>query len=263
MNKPLYPELPILLVDDEEHFLSSLKANLRVRGINHVELCSDPREVMGRLEKKNYSLILLDLNMTYVHGADLLIQIKQKYNDMPVIICSGYGGNNNENVTTMAVKCGKLGADNYIKKEDDIDTIVAIIKDTLQTFQAERTKQIFISYSHQDKEWVQRLKNDLDQEGFRIWIDEKNIRVGNPIGEKIKTGVSSCHFFCVILSQHSIKSSWVEEECKLARKVQKKILPVLIHEVELPMILRDLKFADFSWDYERGFKQLLDAIKVD
>jgi hypothetical protein len=51
---------------------------------------------------------------------------------------------------------------------------------------------------------------------MEVWIDEKKIKVGSSIPEEIKKGISRCHFFCVIISSHSVKSTWVEKECKMA-----------------------------------------------
>ncbi len=128
-------------------------------------------------------------------------------------------------------------------------------------------KQIFISYSHSDKEFVNRLTIDLKNSGMNVWIDEKEIKVGESISKKVEEGISNCDFFCLIISKHSFKSNWVEREYRTAFNAQlssgrtPRIFPLLIQDVELPLLLKDIRYADFSGGYNIGLIQLLDAIK--
>ena len=46
MSSKIFPASPILLVDDEEHFLLSVELTLSSNGINNIETCRDSRQVM-------------------------------------------------------------------------------------------------------------------------------------------------------------------------------------------------------------------------
>ena len=48
----LYPELPVFLVDDEEAVLSSECKVLMGVGINNLQTCQDPREVIPLLDQR-------------------------------------------------------------------------------------------------------------------------------------------------------------------------------------------------------------------
>jgi ligand-binding sensor domain-containing protein len=127
-------------------------------------------------------------------------------------------------------------------------------------------KKIFISYSHSDKKYVNRITIDLENAGMSVWVDEKKIKVGDSILKKIEEGISKCDFFCLVISRHSVNSKWVEREFETALEAQlstggPKILPLLIQDVEPPLLLKNIKYADFSKGYNSGFMQLLDAIK--
>lgn len=128
-------------------------------------------------------------------------------------------------------------------------------------------KQVFISYSHKDKKFVNSLSSDLEKAGTSVWLDEKKIKVGDLISKKIEDGISKCDFFCLVISKHSVNSKWVEREYRTALNMQlspgttPKILPLLIEEVELPLLLREIKYADFSATYKSGLNDLLNAIK--
>lgn len=90
MGQILYPEFPVLIVDDEEHFLDSMKITLQSNGIRNVECCLDSRKVKTRLREKRYSLVLLDIVMPpCINGDKLLPEIIQEYPHLPVILMTG------------------------------------------------------------------------------------------------------------------------------------------------------------------------------
>ena len=110
MEKELYPELPILIVDDEEFLLDYIEKTLRLNGISNVQCCIDSLEVMSLLEKKEFSLIVLDIMMPGIRGDELLPLIVEKYPDIPVILL-GYIGDN-----IIASECMEKGAFDLISK---------------------------------------------------------------------------------------------------------------------------------------------------
>lgn len=128
-------------------------------------------------------------------------------------------------------------------------------------------KQIFISYSQIDIEFVNQLTTDLKNSGMSVWHDEKEIGVGDSIVQKVEEGISGSNFFCLVISEHSVNSKWVKREYGTALSKQlshgkPKVLPLLIQNVKLPSLLEDIKYADFSREYDSGLKQLLNAIKI-
>ncbi|MFZ6031767.1 MAG: sigma-54-dependent transcriptional regulator [Melioribacter sp.] len=121
-----YPELPILLVDDEEQFLFSVETSLNTSGINNIVLQSDSTKVLEMLEKDEYSLIVLDINMPGITGLELLPQIKDRFPEIPVIILTAL------NDVESAVESIKSGAYNYIVKPVDNTRLVTTIKGALE-----------------------------------------------------------------------------------------------------------------------------------
>ena len=110
MNRKLSPKYPILIVDDEEHFLNSIKVKLNSEGVNNVECCKDSDKVMTRLKEKKYSLIYLDILMPGKPGDQLLTEILLKYPDTKIIMLTSV------NEVETAVKCMKMGAFDYLVK---------------------------------------------------------------------------------------------------------------------------------------------------
>ncbi len=124
MKKSQYPSFGILLVDDEPGFLRSLSVALERRsGINHTYQTNDSREVLGIIEKEPIALVLLDLNMPYISGTDLLRQIVAKHPEIGVIVISGM------NQIEVAVDCIRFGAyDYFVKTTEESRLLEGIVR---------------------------------------------------------------------------------------------------------------------------------------
>jgi DNA-binding NtrC family response regulator len=110
MSKILYPEQPILLVDDDKKFLDSMEAQLRMNGISNYVSCQDGLAVMSMLKSNKYSLILLDILMPNIKGNELLPVIIENFPDILVILLTAVMDD------PIAQKCKKFGAFDYIVK---------------------------------------------------------------------------------------------------------------------------------------------------
>jgi two-component system response regulator HydG len=126
MNLRTLPSDPILFVDDEEHFLLSIELTMSSNGINNIETCRDSRRVMDLLAQKPYSLVVLDINMPYLSGIDLLPLIVQKYPEINVIIITAV------NDVDSAVRCMRGGAFDYVVKPVDDTRLVSVVKRGLE-----------------------------------------------------------------------------------------------------------------------------------
>lgn len=125
--------------------------------------------------------------------------------------------------------------------------------------------KVFISYSHKDKVFVNKLVNSLRENGVDTWTDSKEIFAGNNLIEKIKDGISSVDYFVMVLSKNSINSKWVNYELSATilneiSREEKIVLPVLIENCEIPLSLQNRIYADFRFSYENGLNSLLQSI---
>ncbi|MCK4764632.1 MAG: sigma-54-dependent Fis family transcriptional regulator [Candidatus Aminicenantes bacterium] len=125
MEMGLFPVSPILIVDDEENYLNSVRFQLRSNGITNVERCQDSREVIPRLKKNRYSLILLDLEMPHKSGKDILAEIVEDFPGVPVIIVTAFMD------IKIAVDCMKNGVFDCLIKPAKIKDLIRTVKDVL------------------------------------------------------------------------------------------------------------------------------------
>ncbi len=99
----------VLIADDEEAISSMLYKVIRSSGMQ-AETVSCGEEVLEKLKTKQYSLLLLDVNMTGMDGFEVVQRIRSGNNSIPIIIISG----RQEDYDTLYGL--DIGADDYITK---------------------------------------------------------------------------------------------------------------------------------------------------
>ena len=131
--------------------------------------------------------------------------------------------------------------------------VVSAIKNTISELLLElklRSPRIFFSYSYADADIAQKVANELRKENFDIWFDQFEIAPGDSIYEKIKDGIKSADFFLYFISKNSQNSEWVQKELdimilnRLRFESSIKIIPIMLDAVDVPSIIRDVKFID-------------------
>ena len=116
---------PVLVVDDEQAVLQSVRRTLRTNGIEEVLVCSDPLSVMPLLEAGPVALVLLDLVMPALSGRELLEMIVAAHPEVPVIVVTA------EQDARTAVDCMKAGAYDYLLKPASVEQLMATIRRAL------------------------------------------------------------------------------------------------------------------------------------
>jgi hypothetical protein len=133
----------------------------------------------------------------------------------------------------------------------------------------EMTVTVFLSHNVKDKPFVQRLARDLDNHGVKYWLDEAEIKIGDSLIEKIRSGIDEVDYVAIILSSNSIASPWVQREIDVAmnqeiagKKI--KVLPIMYERCELPGFLLGKLYADFTDEtkYPEAFKNFVNSINV-
>lgn len=79
----------ILIVDDNPNMASLLAEMLEVFDYKSVS-ARDGSEALRALEDGNFSMVITDMRMPNMNGSELLIEVKQKYPKIPVVLISGY-----------------------------------------------------------------------------------------------------------------------------------------------------------------------------
>jgi DNA-binding NtrC family response regulator len=101
----------ILIVDDEEHIRFLYSEELTEAGYEVITADSGYR-LMERIEEEKPDLIVLDIKMVDYNGLDLLQDIRNKFYDMPVVLCTAYD--------TFKEDMKSIAADFYVIKSFDL-----------------------------------------------------------------------------------------------------------------------------------------------
>jgi two-component system response regulator AtoC len=96
---------PILIVDDEQDYLDSVRRGLIGAGFKNLRLESDPRNAAAAVANGDkFDVALLDINMPWMDGLQLLEHIKNTSPNTECLMVSA------TNEAKVAVDCLKKGA---------------------------------------------------------------------------------------------------------------------------------------------------------
>jgi len=126
---------------------------------------------------------------------------------------------------------------------------------------------VFLSHSSNDNAFVEKLYEDLTREDIDVWFDKWEIKVGDSIIRKIEEGLKNNDYLIIVLSENSVKSEWVRRELSvgLMKEIEEKsvvVLPILLEDCEIPMLLKEKRYADFRGLYQKGYNELIDSIRA-
>ena len=126
-------------------------------------------------------------------------------------------------------------------------------------------KDIFISYSRRDQEFVTRLASDLNAQVAGVWFDQSAIQLGENWHDEIMEGIRECKAFILVLSPDAAESRYVREEVNKALELGKPIFPVVYRagqwSGELQELVREIQTLDLrSGSYTNNFQKLVDGL---
>jgi len=121
---------------------------------------------------------------------------------------------------------------------------------------------IFISYNHNDKDFVTGLARNLVYARHNVWIDTWELNAGDSLLDRIQEAIGESDAILVVLSEHSINSAWCQRELNagLMRELEERrvvLIPCIVGDCDIPLFLRDKLYVDFRSDKGQAF-ELLD-----
>jgi len=112
----------VLHVDDDSDYLKVAEQCLKRQGKFQVDTARSAEEAMEMMEKETYDAIVSDYQMPGKDGLEFLKELRENGNDIPFIIFTGKGREE------VAIKALNLGADRYVNKNGDPETVYAELK---------------------------------------------------------------------------------------------------------------------------------------
>jgi hypothetical protein len=108
-----------------------------------------------------------------------------------------------------------------------IDYLPSLLNQPIQFYSC------FISYSVKDEDVAERLHADLQNKGVRCWYAPHDLPIGAKILDGIDEAIRLRDKVLLILSEHSIKSDWVEDEVTRAFEEERKRGQLILFPIRL------------------------------
>lgn len=118
--------LKVLLIDDEEEFVTALAERLELRGMA-VETATNGETGLSMIDASPPQVVVLDVLMPGLGGADVLKRIKAKYPQIPVILLTGHSS------VREGANGLRQGAYDYLIKPIDIEELIDKMQDACKS----------------------------------------------------------------------------------------------------------------------------------
>ena len=143
----------ILLVDDEEMVLNSIKSFFAIESDYRVEAYTSPVRALEDIEGfgKHFDLVISDYLMPEMDGITFLAKVKEKRPLVPRILLTGYADKEN------AIKAiNDVGLYQYIEKPWDNEDLRLVIRNGLE-------KTVLLKQLEEKIREVERAQHDLSE----------------------------------------------------------------------------------------------------
>lgn len=147
----------VLLVDDEANILQSLRRMLRPLGY-HVRTAEGGASALALLEEAPADLIVSDMRMPGMDGAQLLAQVRARWPDTIRILLTGYADMSS---TVAAVNQG--GIYRYVQKPWNDEELQLVIRQGLELRGLEAERRRLQALTHAQNESLQQLNASLEE----------------------------------------------------------------------------------------------------
>ncbi len=167
------------------------------------------------------------------------------------------------------------------------DTLITNLRALVGAMEPIQFDSCFISFSHKDEAFAERLHSRLRDSGVRVWFAPEDIKGGRKLYDQIDRAIQVHDRLLLVLSDHSINSHWVVTEIRRAlateaREKRRKLFPIRLCDMtslsewtcfdadsgkDLAVEVREYFIPDFSnWKnhdtFEGGFERLLRDLRA-
>lgn len=147
MNTEHIKDIRLLLVDDEDHFRTTLAKRLEKRGLAARQAASG-EACLSTLATAPMDVVVMDVKMPAMNGIEVLHEIKRLYPETEVLFLTGHS------TTQDGVEGIKLGAFDYLSKPIEFEHLLSKIQQAYE-------KKIRRQEKRQEAEYKERIKQQM------------------------------------------------------------------------------------------------------
>lgn len=195
-------------------------ANLRGANFTNAVLCNASIDGLNLSYARFSNTVLASVNLLNVKGLSTINHsgpsnigidiIRKSKGSLPAEFLRGCG------FSDWEIEVANLNNPN-LSNEEITDILYRI--HYLRAHQAIQISPLFISYNHSDTIFVDNLEQYLNVKGIRFWRDIHHATAGR-LEKQIDRAIRYNPTVLLILSEHSVKSDWVQHEARLARQLE-------------------------------------------
>lgn len=259
-------ESNILIIDDIVSNVQILEGFLQLKGYSNVIGISDSRQVVEKLANFEPDLILLDLNMPYYSGYEIIDQIKSilSSNDyIPILVLTA---DSSEDAKLRALQAG---ASDFLSKPFNLLEVDLRIRNLLFTaYLYQQTKQQSRTLDQQVYEKTAMLREKMDELRLEKEKVEASLKFRttfiNNISHQLKTPLNSIIGFSEILLSPDIQDDEKSEYLELLKLSGKKLSKIISNFVEVSSLVSSNYFpVQGPFKAEEIIRNLLNSLEYD
>lgn len=119
---------------------------------------------------------------------------------------------------------------------------------------------VFISHSHNDADFAELLKLQLEKNGINGWMDNEKLKIGQDWRQEIDEGITKSIALIVIMSPEAKNSEYVTYEWAFGWGKEIPIFPIMLKQTPLHPRLESLQYLDFTNRVTRPWQKLIESI---
>lgn len=169
------PPWRVLCVDDEANILSALRRMLRPAGYQ-VSIAGSGAEGLALLAREPVDLVISDMRMPEMDGAQFLEQVRQRWPDTVRILLTGYA-----DITSTVTAINKGEIYRYISKPWNDAELLLTVREALERKALEREKARLEALTAHQNEQLRDLNANLERK-----VEERTAALAKA-HEKLKT----------------------------------------------------------------------------
>lgn len=188
--------------------------------------------------------------------------------------------------STLLAACRRLSTGFFQENELDRETIARELSDLLEMPAVqvrlvkltedrptepvpvggeEEPPDVFISYYHEDRSFVQRLASALAGRGFVVWYDELGLTAGASFPLVIERALDETRYVALVASARSVERPWVKKERAAVHQRETEedrriLIPLRIDDSDLPLFVRSTQWCDFRTSFDNGLDDLVGSL---
>ncbi|MEW6467366.1 MAG: response regulator transcription factor [Bacteroidota bacterium] len=129
----------ILLAEDEENLLKTIRLNLELEGY-HVTTCSSGKEAVNEFRAARFDLVILDVMLPELDGFTVCQAIRLENTQVPVLFLTA------KNTSDDKITGLKIGADDYITKPFNLEEFLLRVQNLIRRSRSAEVPQVELNH---------------------------------------------------------------------------------------------------------------------